>query len=86
MESFSTKLDQNGRIFIPSQYRKAMGLKAGDEVIGSFEDGEVRLATRKQKLLRAKALVRKYIRTRKSLSGELLKERRREEARERRSS
>ncbi len=84
MDSFNTKIDQNGRIFIPVQYRKAMGLRAGDEIIGSFEDGEVRLATRKQKLLRAQAIVRKYIKTKKSLSAELIKERRREAARERR--
>jgi len=84
MESFSTKIDRNGRVFIPSRYRKAMGIKTGDEIIASLEDGEIRLATCKQKLLRAQALVSKYIKTRKSLSAELIKERRREAAGERR--
>ncbi len=86
MESFTTKIDQNGRVFIPSQYRKAMGIKTGNEIIGSLEDGEIRLATHKQKLLRAQALVRKYIKTRKSLSAELIKERCREAAGGRRGS
>jgi len=86
MESFNTKIDRNGRVFIPSHYRKVMGLKTGDEIIASVEDGEIRLATRKQKLLRAQALVRKYVKTRKSLSAELIKERRREAAREQRGS
>ena len=86
MASFSTKIDQNGRVFIPSRYRKAMGLKTGDEVIASLEDGEIRLATRKHKLMRAQALVRKYVKTRKSLSAELIKKRRREAAVEQRGS
>ena len=63
-----------------------MGLKTGDEIVASLEDGEIRLATRKHKLLRAQALVRKFVNTGKSLSAELIKERRREAANERRGS
>ena len=69
-------LDLNGRIVIPSQYRKALGIKPGDEVILALEDLGVRLYTRRQAIQGAQALVRQYVPSGRNLSQELVEERR----------
>ena len=37
------RINQNGRIVIPAVIRKAMGLKLGDNVVMSLEDGILRI-------------------------------------------
>jgi hypothetical protein len=44
-----------------SEYRKALGLEPGDELIVALEDGELRLFTLQQAIRLAQAIVRKYI-------------------------
>lgn len=68
---------------IPAEYRHALGLKDGDEIILSLVDGEVRLTTRRETLRRAQAIVARYGKDDdSSWSEELLAERRIESARE----
>lgn len=67
---------------IPSQYRKALGLRPGDEVLLTLKDNELRVISRHQALARAQALVRKYVPKNISLSEELIRERREEMARD----
>ena len=81
MTEIRTKLGEGGRVVIPAQYRKALGLKPGDDVVLVLQDGEVRLLTPQQVVRRALALVRRYIPEGRSLSEELLRERREEAAR-----
>ena len=81
MTEIRTKLGEGGRVVIPAQYRKALGLKPGDDVVLVLQDGEVRLLTPQQAVRRALALVRRYIPEGRSLSEELLRERREEAAR-----
>ena len=76
-----TKIREGGRLVIPSTYRKALGLKPGDEVLLSLEDGEIRLVSTRRAVTRAKAIVRRYIPEGRKLSGELIKDRREEAAR-----
>ncbi len=38
-----TRIREGGRLVIPSAFRKALGLKPGDEVLLSLEDGEIRV-------------------------------------------
>jgi len=73
-----TKLTEGGRIVIPVEYRQALGLHVGDEVILRLEDGEVRIFTPQQAIKHAQELVRHYIPEDRSLSDELLIERRRQ--------
>jgi len=73
-----TKIRENGRLVIPAAYRKALGLKPGDEVNLILEDGEIRVISTRQAIARAQALVRRYVAPERSLSEELLKERREE--------
>jgi len=71
-----TRVNENGRVVIPASYRKALGIKAGDEVILRMEDDELRITTMKRRIERAQRLVRKYVKPGTSLVGELIAERR----------
>lgn len=75
-----TILGKSGRIVIPAQYRKALGIKPGDEVILALEDTGVRLYTRRQAIKDAQALVRQYVPSGRNLSRDLIEERRLEAA------
>jgi antitoxin PrlF len=76
MEDIHSTIAEGGRIVIPSAYRRALGLKVGDEVILRMADGEVHILTRGQAIKKAQALVRKHVPGQKSLVRELIRERR----------
>lgn len=82
MEDSHSTIAEGGRIVIPADYRRALGLKVGDEVILRLADGEVHILTRRQAIKKAQALVRKHVPERKSLVRELIRERRGEAANE----
>jgi len=71
-----TRLNENGRLVIPASYRKALGIKAGDEVILRLEDDELRITTMKHKIERAQRRIRQYVKPGVSLVDELIAERR----------
>ena len=71
-----TRINENGRVVIPASYRKALGIKAGDEVILRMEDDELRITTMKRRIERAQRLVRKYVKAGTPLVDELIAERR----------
>ncbi len=76
-----TTIREGGRLVIPAAYRKALGLKPGDEVLLTLEDGEIRVVSTRQAIARAQTLLRRYVPKGRSLSEELIKERREEAAR-----
>ncbi|MBI4295822.1 MAG: AbrB/MazE/SpoVT family DNA-binding domain-containing protein [Chloroflexi bacterium] len=76
-----TTIGEGGRLVIPAAYRKALGLKPGDEVLLVLEDGEIRVISMRQAISRAQTLLRRYIPKGRNLSEELIKERREEAAR-----
>ena len=71
-----TKINENGRVVIPASYRKALGIKAGDEVILRMEDDELRITTMKRRIERAQRRIRQYVNPGVSLADELIAERR----------
>ena len=75
------KIGLGGRVVIPAGYRRALGVKPGDEVILSLADGEVRMSTLERAIERVQALVRRYVPADVSLADELISERREEAAR-----
>ena len=79
MIQIRTKITEGGRIVIPAEYRKALGLDIGDEVILRLEDGEVRIFTPNQAIKYAQELLRPYLPQGRSLSDELIAERRLED-------
>lgn len=76
-----TTIREGGRLVIPAAYRKALGIKPGDEVLLTLEDGEIRVVSTRQAVARAQTLLRRYIPKGRSLSEELIKERREKAAR-----
>lgn len=82
MEQTATKVDRHGRVVIPAEYRRALGLREGDPVMVQLDDGELRVLTRAQAIRRAQEIVAKYVSPERSLVDELIAERRAEAARE----
>ena len=39
------RVNENGRVVIPAAFRKALGIKVGDEVVLRVQDGELRITT-----------------------------------------
>lgn len=69
------RINENGRVVIPASFRKALGIKVGDEVVLRIEDDELRITTLKGRVERAQRLVRKHVKPGTSLVDELIAER-----------
>jgi AbrB family looped-hinge helix DNA binding protein len=82
MREFKSKMGQGGRVVIPGEYRRRLGLRSGDEIIMHLDDEGLHLYTPAQAVARAQALVRRYVPEGRSLSDELISERREEAVRE----
>lgn len=76
MGAFRTKLDENGGIVIPEEILQALGLRVGDEMIISLEDSEIRIFSVEHAIIRSQQLLRPYLPEGRSLSEELIEERR----------
>ncbi len=78
MSNRRIKITEDGSIIIPDEYLQALGVHVGDEVILSLEDGSLHIFTLNQAIKRAQELVRRYFPEGRSLSDELIAERREE--------
>ena len=76
MEEARTHISENGRLVIPSSFRRALGIEAGDEIVLRLEDNELRITTQRLRLAKAKELVRRHVAPGTSLVDELIRERR----------
>jgi AbrB family looped-hinge helix DNA binding protein len=70
------RVNENGRLVIPAPFRKALGIKSGDEVVLRMEDDELRITTMKRRIERAQRLIRTRVKPGRSLVDELIAERR----------
>jgi AbrB family looped-hinge helix DNA binding protein len=75
-EEARTRLNENGRVVIPSSFRKALGIKVGDEIVLRMEDDELRITTQQRRIQKARQRARRYLKPGTSLVDELLAERR----------
>lgn len=82
MSAIRTTMGANGRLVIPAEFRRILGLAPGAEVILVPKGAELRLIPTAQAVKNAQALVRRHVREGRSLTRELRAERRREAARE----
>jgi AbrB family looped-hinge helix DNA binding protein len=73
-----TKLGEGGRLVIPAEYRRELGVESGDELVLILEEKTMRVLTPREAIRRAQALVRSYIPEGRMLSDELIEERRKE--------
>ena len=85
MQRHLVRIAQGGRVVIPAEFRKALGVGIGDEMVIELQGEELRLRSRQDAIKRVQAMVRKYIPDEnRSLADELIAERREEAAREER--
>jgi len=77
-----TRVNENGRVVIPSSFRKALGIKVGDEIVLRIEDDELRITTQQRRIQRAQRRAKQYLKKGTSLVNELLAERRQAAKRE----
>ena len=82
MTRVRTKIAEGGRIVIPAEFRRALGLDVGDEVILDLGEGQLTVLTPQQAVKRAQELVRRYVPEKRRLADELIEERRAESAHE----
>jgi AbrB family looped-hinge helix DNA binding protein len=78
MGEIKTILGEGGRIVIPARFRQALGLNTGDELVLQLEDCGIRVLSMDQAIKQAQASVRRYVAKSRSLSEELIQERREE--------
>jgi len=81
-QELRTRVNENGRVVIPSSFRKALGIEIGDEVVLRVEDDELRITTQQRRIQRAQQRARQYLKPGTSLVHELLAERRKSAGRE----
>lgn len=77
-----TKVDKNGRVYVPAEYRRELGLEPGESVMVQLHEGELRIMSQLEGIRRAREIVARYVPPDRSLADELIAERRAEAARE----
>jgi AbrB family looped-hinge helix DNA binding protein len=76
------KISENGRVLIPAEVRKQLGLVAGGRLALEVRDGAIVLETQALRVKRVQDAMRPYIVPGRSVVDELIAERRAENARE----
>ncbi|MER3432812.1 MAG: AbrB family transcriptional regulator [Leptolyngbya sp. ERB_1_1] len=80
MTQLEMQVANDGKVEIPSEVAIAMGWEAGEKLTVQVQDGEVRIFSQAQAIRRAQAWVKSFVAEGRSLSDELIADRRREEA------
>lgn len=77
-----TRIGAGGRIVIPAEIRRELGMKEGEPVVMRVENGELRIWTIDEAIRRVQERAKPYIIPGRLASDELIAERRAEVARE----
>lgn len=78
----STRMSKEGRVLIPADLRKSLGLKPDDPLSIYAVDGELRIVSRMQAIRRAQAMTAKFKKPGQSVVDDFIREKRKEAARE----
>lgn len=70
------QLGEDGVVAIPAAYRKAMGLRGGEMLQLRLDDEGLHIQSQRQAIAQAQAIVRRHVTADRSLSNELIAERR----------
>ena len=81
-ESRRVRVDPGGRVVVPAGFRKALGIRNGQEVLMVLDDGFVRLQTVDAALERVRAIARRRRMGSTSVVDDFITERRAEAAKE----
>lgn len=82
MPDYHTKIQDGGRLVIPAACRRVLHMEPGGEVVLRVKEDELIIFPARHALVRARRLVKKYIKKDRKLADELIAERRREAANE----
>ena len=82
LEPVKVKVSEKGRVVLPLQFRKAVGIKVGDVVNLELIDSELRISTFSSRLEKARGRLRRLVPQGVSMVDELIAERRAEAKRE----
>jgi AbrB family looped-hinge helix DNA binding protein len=82
MAARHVRIAPGGRVVIPAEFRKALGLAVGDDLVIELKEGELQLRSLDAAIRRVQDMVRRYVPEGVSLADELIRERREEAARE----
>jgi AbrB family looped-hinge helix DNA binding protein len=77
-----TKIGAGGRIVIPREMRAALDVREGDDLLLEVDAHGLHVRSVRQAVRRAQKVVAKYVKSGRSLSEELIAERRRDAERE----
>jgi bifunctional DNA-binding transcriptional regulator/antitoxin component of YhaV-PrlF toxin-antitoxin module len=75
-------MSKEGRVLIPVELRKALGLKPDEPLNIYAVDGELRIVSRMQGIRRAQAIMAKYKKPGENMVDDFIREKREEAARE----
>lgn len=83
---YTMKMSEGGRVVVPAEVRRALGVSEGDMLVGELRDGEFVLTTKRARMEAAVRHFQKFCPPEpgRSLVDELIAERRAEAAREER--
>ncbi len=70
MREVRTRLGENGRVVIPAEFRKSLGLKVGDPLVVRLDEDGLRIESRRAAVRAVQRMVRERV-----PKGELLTER-----------
>lgn len=76
--SAKLKVGPGGRVVIPAALRDRLGVKEGDALMATLENGELRIVSLVESVRRAQAVVQAKVPAGRSLVEELLQDRRQE--------
>jgi AbrB family looped-hinge helix DNA binding protein len=75
-QTVRVRVSEKGRLVIPAQFREALGIEPGDVVEVRLEENGIRVATMEQRLREVRRRLKKVFGPGRSLSEELIAERR----------
>lgn len=82
MPTQRAKIVEGGRLIVPAEYRRALGLENGSVVVVELGDGELRVRPLGSALRQVQARLRQFVPGGVSLADELIADRRAEAATE----
>lgn len=86
MKTYVIPLQENGRLILPIELRRALGVDRGDRVVVEAEDDRITLTTMRLRRRRAQETAARYVEPGRSVVDEFLAEKRHEAERENRSA
>ncbi len=83
MSAIPARVSESGRLSLPAEFRRAVGLEHGGTVVVELVDHEIRISTVPEVVAQAQAMTRKLLGDAADASSDtLIAERRREAAKE----